>query len=139
MQSFRKRKETMSSKKRVHHVIAILLFIIYIGFVTYLCFGHPPKSVHLPHELWGLPFDKCVHFLMFFPYPLLAHDAFYFKNKWRALVFAILTGLVLCFTMELLQDKITTYRTTDPWDLSINVASVTISSIITAVLALFRK
>lgn len=127
------------SNKRGRHAISIVLFIIYIGCVTYLCFGQPPKSVHIPKELWGLPFDKCVHFLMFFPYPLLAHEAFYFKNKWRSLVLAILTGLVLCFAMELLQDKITTYRTTDPWDLSINVASVTISSIITSILTLFRK
>ena len=122
-----------------HHAAYVALFILYIGLVAYLCFGHPYRFVTIPKTLWGLPFDKCVHFILFFPYPLLAHKAFYTKNKWRSLVLAVLTGMVLCFTMELLQDKLTTYRTTDPVDLLVNVASVTISSIITSVIALFRK
>ncbi len=125
--------------KRNHHAAFVALFILYMGLVTYLCFGHPTTVFKIPKTLWGLPFDKCVHFLMFFPYPFLAQEAFYRRNKWRSMVLVILTGLVLCFTMELLQDRITTYRTTDPWDLSVNVASITIASIITAIINLFRK
>ena len=76
---------------------------------------------------------------MFFPYPFFAQAAFYFKNRWRSLVFVIITGIIFCFAFELLQDKITTYRTTDPWDLFYNVAAVTVGSTIIALVTLFRK
>lgn len=128
------------SRKTSHHIASIALFILYLCVLAYLCFGHPDHLLRkIPRTLWGLPFDKCVHFIMFFPFPFLSHEAFYWKNKWRAMVLSILCALAFCFAFELLQDKITTYRSTDPWDLSINVASVTIGSIIVAFINLFRK
>jgi len=128
------------SRKASHRATAVALFILYLGALSYLCFGHPTAILKtIPRELWGLPFDKCVHFIMFFPYPFLAQEAFYRKNKWRSMVLTILTALAFCFAFELLQDKLTTYRSTDPWDLSINVASVTVGSIIVSIINLFRK
>lgn len=128
------------SKSASHRATAVALFILYLGFLTYLCFGQPTRIFKtIPTELWGLPFDKCVHFIMFFPYPFLAQEAFYRKNKWRSMVLTIISALVFCFAFELLQDKLTTWRSTDPWDLSINVASVTVGSIIVAIINLFRK
>lgn len=128
------------SGKASHRATAVALFILYLGFLTYLCFGHPTTIFKtIPKELWGLPFDKCVHFIMFFPYPFMAQEAFVRKNKWRAMVLTILSALLFCFSFELLQGRLTTWRTTDPWDLSINVASVTAGSIIVAIINLFRK
>lgn len=127
------------SKSVNRHITSIALFIIYMGAVAYICFGHPTAVIKVPRELWGIPFDKIVHFAIFFPYPFLAQEAFYFRDKWRSLVIAILTGLIFCFTFELLQEKITTYRTTDPWDLSINVAALTLGSFIVCIFNFFRK
>ncbi|MBR5055719.1 MAG: hypothetical protein IKX03_00830 [Bacteroidales bacterium] len=135
------------SKSASRHITFIALFIIYLGIVAYLCFGHPTAFFKIPRTItllkWTVPTDKFIRFLMFFPYPFLAQAAFYFKNRWRSLVFVILTGLAFCFTFELLQDVITQNlpykRTSDPWDLSINVAAVSIGSLIVSIYSLFRK
>ena len=127
------------SKNTSGHITSIAVFIIYLGVLSYLCFGHPTAFFKVPRTLWGIPIDRCIHFAMFFPYPFFAQAAFYFRNRWRSLVLVILTGMIFCFTFELLQDKITTWRTSDPWDLSFNVAAVTIGSMIIAFFNLFRK
>ena len=127
------------SKNASAHITSVAVFILYLGVLVYLCFGHPTAFFKVPHSLWGIPIDKVIHFLMFFPYPFFAQAAFYFKNRWRSLVFVIITGIIFCFAFELLQDKITTYRTTDPWDLFYNVAAVTVGSTIIALVTLFRK
>lgn len=128
------------SRKASHRATAWVLFIIYLGLLAYLCFGQPTELFRkIPATLWGLPFDKCVHFIMFFPFPFLSHEAFYYRNKWRAQVLSIICALVFCFAFELLQSKLTSYRITDPWDLSVNVASVTVGTIIVAIINLFRK
>ena len=135
------------SKSASRHITFIALFIIYLGVVAYLCFGHPAAFIKIPRTItllkWTVPTDKFIHFLMFFPYPFLAQEAFYFNNKWRSLVFVILTALAFCFTFELLQDEITKNlpyrRTSDPWDLSVNIAAVSIGSLIVSIYNLFRK
>ena len=127
------------SKNASAHITSVAVFILYLGVLVYLCFGHPTAFFKVPRSLWGIPIDKVIHFLMFFPYPFFAQAAFYFKNRWRSLVFVIITGIIFCFAFELLQDKITTYRTTDSWDLFYNVAAVTAGSSIIALFTLFRK
>ncbi len=127
------------SRNTSAHITSIAVFILYMGFLAYLCFGHPTAFFKVPRTLWGIPIDKVIHFAMFFPYPFFAQAAFFFKNRWRSLVFVIITGIIFCYTFELLQDKITTYRTSDPWDLSANIAAVTIGSTIIAIVTLFRK
>ncbi|MBO4571946.1 MAG: hypothetical protein J5699_08485 [Bacteroidales bacterium] len=127
------------SRNASGHITSIAVFILYMGVLAYLCFGHPTAFFKVPRTLWGIAIDKVIHFAMFFPYPFFAQAAFFFKNRWRSLVFVIITGIIFCFTFELLQDKITTYRTSDPWDLSANITAVTIGSAIIAIVTLFRK
>jgi len=100
------------------------IFIIYLIIVAYLSFGHvtPPSS--WPMKIYGIYLDKYVHFLMFFPYVILAHLAFCRKNFWRTLVIVLITGIFVSFPFELLQTAITEYRTTEPWDLVINMGAM---------------
>ena len=51
---------------------ARIAFAAYIVAVLVLCFAKFPSTDDVPTELWGIPMDKIVHFLMFFPLPLLA-------------------------------------------------------------------
>ena len=127
------------SKNTSSRITWIAVFILYLGTLAYLCFGHPTTFFKVPRYIWGIATDKIIHFAMFFPYPFFAQAAFCFKNRWRSLVFVILTGIIFCYTFELLQDKITTWRSTDPWDLSVNIASVSVGSLIIAIVNLFRK
>ena len=53
-----------------------ILFAVYLAAVAFLCFGQFSSSQDVPMDLWGIPTDKVVHFLMFFPFPLLACLAF---------------------------------------------------------------
>ena len=127
------------SKNVSARITSVAVFILYLGALVYLCFGNPAAVFDVPRSLWGIPIDKVIHFLMFFPYPFFAQAAFYFKNRWRSLVFVIITGIIFCFAFELLQDKITTYRTSDSWDLFYNVAAVTAGSSIIALFTFFKK
>lgn len=130
----------MSKSKSSPVRIAIFaLFVIYLACVSFLYYANiTPKST-VPESLLGFPTDKIVHFLMFLPYPFLAHGSFKGKRKWRNLVFVILSGIVLAYCFELTQEKLAAYRTTDPWDLVANLAALTFSSIIIAIIDLFRK
>ena len=124
--------------KNRFRILYLILFIAYIGAVFYLCFGYFEPDMKVPRKLFGIRTDKVVHFLMFFPYVFLAQGAFCRKNPWKCLVFVIITGILTAFSMEMLQSELTTYRSTDPWDLSINLSAITLSSVILS-LAMIRK
>lgn len=118
----------------------IILFALYMGILIYLYFGNVTSSLKMPRSIWDIPFDKFAHFVMFLPYPFLAHgSSFTGKRKWRDLVFVLLSGIAIAFLFELLQGTLTTYRTTDPWDLVTNIASLSVASLILAIIDLFKK
>jgi len=130
----------MSKSKSTSVRTAILvLFFIYLGCVGFLYYGNISTTTTMPESLFGFQMDKVAHFLMFLPYPFLAHGSFKGKRKWRNLVFVIISGIALAFAFELTQERIASYRTTDPWDLVANIASLTVSSFIVAIIDLFRK
>ena len=56
----------MSQKQKIAFRI---LFFLYIAAVLYLCFGRFDNAPSIELNLWGIPTDKIVHFLMFFPFP----------------------------------------------------------------------
>lgn len=130
----------MSKSKSTSVRTAILvLFFIYLGCVGFLYYGNISTTTTMPESLFGFQMDKVAHFLMFLPYPFLAHGSFKGKRKWRNLVFVIISGIALAFAFELTQERIASYRTTDPWDLVANIASLTVSSFFVAIIDLFRK
>lgn len=139
MQDFKGKKAIMSNNSSAKRAVFIFLFISYLAVLSYLYFGKISRSSLLPDKIFGFEIDKVVHFIMFFPYPFLAHGSFTGKRKWRNLLFIFFFGIVLAYSFELSQDKIVSYRTTDPWDLIFNVASLTIATFILAVIDLFRK
>lgn len=132
----------MSAKKKkvVWRKVFVVLFVLYMGALIYLYFGKLPTSLKLPRTLWGIPSDKVGHFLMFLPYPFLAHgSSFTGKRKWRDLVFVTLSGIAIAFAFELLQGTLASYRTTDPWDLVANIAAISVATLILSVIDLFKK
>ena len=131
----------MSAKKKsTWRRVFIVLFVLYMGVLIYLYFGKFPSFLKLPRTILDIPSDKVGHFLMFLPYPFLAHgSSFTGKRKWRDLLFVHLSGIVIAFVFELLQSTLASYRTTDPWDLVANVASISIATLILAIIDLFKK
>ena len=129
-----------AKKKSAWRKVFVVLFVFYMGVLIYLYFGKFPSFIKLPRTIMNIPSDKVGHFLMFLPYPFLAHgSSFTGKRKWRDLLFVHLSGIVIAFTFELLQSTLASYRTTDPWDLVANVASITIATLLLAVIDLFKK
>ena len=131
----------MSAKKKsTWRRVFIVLFVLYMGVLINLYFGKFPSFLKLPRTILDIPSDKVGHFLMFLPYPFLAHgSSFTGKRKWRDLLFVHLSGIVIAFVFELLQSTLASYRTTDPWDLVANVASISIATLILAIIDLFKK
>ena len=129
-----------AKKKSAWRKVFVVLFVLYMGVLIYLYFGKFPSFIKLPRTIMNIPSDKVGHFLMFLPYPFLAHgSSFTGKRKWRDLLFVHLSGIVIAFTFELLQSTLASYRTTDPWDLVANVASISLATLILAVIDLFKK
>jgi VanZ family protein len=132
----------MSAKKKQHswRRVFVVMFVLYMGVLIYLYFGKMPSFLKLPRTILDIPSDKVGHFLMFLPYPFLAHgSSFTGKRKWRDLLFVHLSGILIAFVFELLQSTLAVHRTTDPWDLVANVASLTLATLILSVIDLFKK
>ncbi len=106
---------------RKRRVPALLLFILYLCAVAYCCFGHFNDLPQLGRDsLWGIPMDKVVHFLMFFPFPVFCYAAFRPQNRkgWRvpvAVAIILVVGCAVAAGTEIGQ-SFTTYRSGDPMD-----------------------
>ena len=117
----------------------IILFVLYVATVAWLCFGNFTPDADMPRELWGLPIDKCVHFMMFLPFPILGTIAFHKTSWWRTLSWTTLVALVIAFTFENLQSRINHLRCTDPADLNANILGITTGLLIMVLIGLFGK
>lgn len=97
----------MISTVRKSHIYRVLM-LLYLGAVCLLCFANlgdmGPKE-----QLWGIPSDKLVHCLLFFPFPLLAWGCTLSEKEsvprtlGLILLFFIL-GAALGFLTEYIQD-----------------------------------
>ena len=127
-------------KHRVlYRITMILLFAAYIAGVAYLCFSTGETKMELPETLFGIPFDKCVHFGMFLPFPILGTLAFDFRSWWRPLCVTTLVANIIAFSFELLQSRITETRTTDPADLNANILGITVGLLAMILIGLFAR
>ena len=85
-----------------------ILFFIYLTGLCFCCFWNFRGSIGLDNDLWGIRMDKVVHFLLFFPLPIVSYMAFpQLRNtSGRYLKFSILSvaaGVLLGAVIELIQ------------------------------------
>ena len=119
-------------------LIARILFVAYLVTVAFLCFGRFDSSQDVPMELWGIPTDKIVHFLMFLPFALLAYFAFdrFTEKVWSSILWtsvAFLAGCAFAAGTEWVQSHLA-YRTADPADFKADFLAVTAGSVIVLIL-----
>lgn len=123
-------------------VWARILFGLYLVAVAVLCFGKFDSSQDVPKILWGIPTDKIVHFLMFFPFPLLAYLAFdrYRERRWPSVFWVAVTFLAGCAYAagtEWVQSRLS-YRSGDPADFLADFSALTACSVVILIL-IFAK
>ena len=123
-------------------VISRILFAAYLVAVAVLCFANFPSSGRGPRELWGIPIDKVVHFLMFFPLPALAYLAFdRYKGKrrpallWTAVAF--LGGCAYAAFTEWVQSYLP-YRSGDPADFKADFIALAACTLILLIIILAK-
>lgn len=129
----------MKKSRTGRHLLWSAIFIIYILMVTLLCFKRFSGNLDMPSAFMGIPTDKVVHFLMFLPFSIVGTLAFRRDNYWRTLVWITISGAVVATSFELMQSVLTTYRTTDPWDLVANLLAMAAGCTIMAFAGLFIK
>lgn len=126
-------------------IISRLLLLAYIGLLLYLCFGHFNKVPEIARKFhfFGIEQDKLVHFVMFFPFPILCYYAFgkTFKTFGGALAFTLIIFLLGCCLGAATEigQGMTTYRSADPKDFFADGLSLAISSVISFIICLIHK
>ena len=120
-------------------ILKILLFLAYVGLVAWLCFGTFTPDPDIPRTIFGIPIDKCVHFAMFLPFPILGTLAFDFRSWWRTLCLSTLLANLMAFVFETFPTRFNPARTTDPTDLNANLLGITLGLLIAILIGLFRK
>ncbi len=120
-------------------IAKILLFLAYVAGIAWLCFGTFTPDPDIPRTIFGIPTDKCVHFAMFLPFPILGTLAFDFRSWWRTLCLSTLLANLMAFVFETFQTRINPARTTDPTDLNANLLGITLGLLIAILIGLFRK
>ena len=89
--------------------IYIAVFCIYLTAVALLCFLRPSSLPEVDIKTFlGIPIDKCLHFLMFLPFPILSGLVFTDKERSFLSGLAIMTVLAvvgsgLAYGTELIQ------------------------------------
>ena len=121
---------------------ARILFAVYLAAVAFLCFGRFSSSQDVPTDLWGIPTDKVVHFLMFFPFPALAYLAFdrYKGNRSSSFLWAgvaFLAGCAYAAVTELIQSRLS-YRSGDPFDFQADFLALAACSVFILIIILLK-
>ena len=112
-----------------------ILFVLYLIVLAWLCFGHFDSIPDVPKSYWGIPTDKIVHFLMFFPFPVLAVMTLDIQGKRKGtaalIILAVfLTGAALAACTEVAQTKLTTWRKGDPTDFGADLLALGLGSLL---------
>ena len=123
--------------------IFLLLFIAYLALVAWCCFGHFDSLPDIQSELFGIPTDKVVHFLMFLPFVFLGYMAFssLTKKRWQSVLLALAVlgaGALIAVATEVGQ-SFTTYRSGDPLDLAADACGLALAFIVVIVLIFFKN
>jgi VanZ family protein len=123
-------------------ILARIVFAVYILAVLVLCFGKFEGTEDVPMDLWGIPTDKVVHFLMFFPFPALAYLAFdrYKGNRSSSFLWAgvaFLAGCAYAAVTELIQSRLS-YRSGDPVDFQADFLALAACSVFILIIILLK-
>ena len=121
----------MSPDRRL--LAARIVFALYLAAVIWLCFGQFDGLPDVERSFWGIPTDKIAHFLMFFPFPVLAYYAFdRYSPKFPVAILwtlvAFLAGILIAAGTELGQARLTSYRSGDILDFRADLLSLGIST-----------
>lgn len=121
---------------------ALILFILYLAVVGYCCFWDFHSLPNVGPTLLGFPMDKVVHFIMFFPFPILCFLAFdsHTKKPWQALLAVTIVFIVGCLVAAVTEigQSFTTYRSGDKNDFIADVLAIAVSSVITLTVDLLK-
>lgn len=126
-------------KRNIYRV----LLVLYLIAVCYLCFGNFSSVPKVSPSFLGIPTDKIVHFLMFFPFPLLVFQSLG-REGWsrrRSLFVTGLTflgGLAIAGATEIGQ-SFTRHRSSDPLDFLADSVALAACSLIVILLILRNK
>ena len=121
---------------------ARIALLVYFGMVLYVCFGHFNDLPDMSKTIWGIPKDKIIHFIMFFPFPIIAALALdlrpgrYGKAFLEAFLLLV-CGLGIAAATEIGQGY-TTYRDPSIWDWVADTSALLSSSLAVLVVLLFK-
>lgn len=122
---------------------AKILFAAYIITLGVLCFIRLDGMPEVSADIFGIPTDKVVHFIMFFPFPLLALASFgkITRKPWHSFAFTLVvfaTGCIIAIGTEIGQG-LTSYRSADPADFMADGIALAISSILVLIIDLRKQ
>ncbi len=120
-----------------------ILFCVYLAAVFYLCFMKTDDMPQIRPDIFGIPVDKLVHFLMFFPLPVAGYEAFKPKNEKMGLHLLVLTviyisGIGIAMGTEHIQGLLE-YRSNDVNDFHADLIGMTCAAICTAIYIVIRQ
>ena len=123
--------------------LARAVFGLYVVAVAVLCFARFPSTPDVPREFMGIPMDKLVHFLMFFPFPLLAFLAFdRWTVKFRQSVLwslgSFLVGGAFAAATELVQSRLP-WRSGDPADFKADLIALGAATLLVFLIDIWKQ
>ena len=118
-----------------------ILTLLYIATVAVICFAKFSSLPTIPGKFLGMDADKVVHFLMFFPFPILAYFSFPLQKKGLlttlcCIVVIFILGAGLAGLTEYIQSKLP-YRTMDINDFKADALGMLLASVIVFFIRLF--
>jgi VanZ family protein len=130
--------------RRPFKILFRVLFALYVVAVLFLCFGKFSQTPNVPLVILGIPTDKLVHFLMFFPFPILAFLSFdrFTETVRSTLAFTgatFVVGILLALGTEWGQAHLTDYRSGDRLDLLADITALALSTVLVIAWDIFKQ
>ena len=115
-------------------ILSRILLVLYLICLGILCFGNFSGMPEMEKKILGFDPDKVVHFLMFFPFPILAWLALGRRpsGPWPALgltLLLFLIGCALAACTEIVQQFLS-WRSADPRDFSADALALALSALL---------
>ena len=125
------------------NIFGLVLFIIYLCLVAWCCFGHFDSLPDVGKDFFGIPMDKVVHFIMFFPFPFLCFWSFDYLAGSRLQGVLLTLGVLLAGCLVAGATEVgqyfTTYRSGDPADFLADFLALASGSVLVLIIFLSSK
>ncbi|MCF0173906.1 MAG: VanZ family protein [Bacteroidales bacterium] len=117
-----------------YRLLILTVFVLYVASVIFCClYAFPNANLSLVKKLFGVSYDKVIHFIMFLPYPMLFsalyRAVFMSASNFKILVIALFSGLFFAGLTELAQGLLTSVRTPDFYDYIADCAAIGVSTL----------